>query len=139
MKVTSKVTRRSFVKTAAGAGIALGAATRTVHGRILGANDRINIAVIGVGGRGSGLLREAVGIQESSARVQVLAVADVYEKRKRAAQEVCKGDAYLDYRQILARPDIDGVIVATPDHWHAKIAIEAMNQGKDVYLEKPMT
>jgi predicted dehydrogenase len=139
MKSTSKVTRRSFVKTAASAGIALGAASRSAHARILGANDRINLAVIGVGGRGRGLLREAVGIQESSATVQVLAVADVYEKRKKAAQEVCKGDGYLDYRQILARPDIDAVIVATPDHWHAKIAIEAMNQGKDVYLEKPMT
>ena len=139
MESTSKVTRRSFVKTAASAGIALGATSRSAQARILGANDRINLAVIGVGGRGRGLLREAVGIQESSATVQVLAVADVYEKRKKAAQEVCKGDGYLDYRQILARPDIDGVIVATPDHWHAKIAIEAMNQGKDVYLEKPMT
>jgi predicted dehydrogenase len=139
MECTPKVSRRTFVKTAASASIALGATNRSAHARILGANDRVNLAVIGVGGRGRGLLREAVGIQESSATVQVLAVADVYEKRKKAAQEVCKGDGYLDYRQILARPDIDGVIVATPDHWHAKIAIEAMNQGKDVYLEKPMT
>ena len=137
MRETSKVTRRSFVKTAASATVALGAASRSAHARILGANDRINLAVIGVGGRGRGLLREVVGIQDTSATVQVLAVADVYEKRKKAAQEVCKGDAYLDYRQILARPDIDGVIIATPDHWHSKMAIEAMNQGKDVYLEKP--
>src|SRR5262245_41242357 len=111
MKDTSKITRRSFVKTAASAGIALGATNRSAHARILGANDRVNLAVIGVGGRGRGLLREAVGIQETSATVQVLAVADVYEKRKKAAQEVCKGDGYLDYRQVLARPDIDGVIV----------------------------
>src|SRR5262245_16712476 len=139
MTERTKVTRRNFVKAAASAGVALSAASRPVQARILGANDRINLAVIGVGGRGRGLLREVVGIQDSSATVQVLAVSDVYEKRKRAAQEVCKGEGYLDYRQILARPDIDGVIIATPDHWHAKIAIEAMNQGKDVYLEKPMT
>src|SRR5688572_14783131 len=107
MRDTSRVTRRSFVKTAASATVVLGAASRSAQARILGANDRINLAVIGVGGRGRGLLREVVGIQDSAATVQVLAVADVYEKRKKAAQEVCKGDAYLDYRQILARPDID--------------------------------
>lgn len=139
MKSQSKLDRRSFVKSAAGAVVAFGAAARTTYARILGANDRINLAVIGVGGRGRGLLREVVGIQESSGTIQVLGVADVYEKRKKTAQDICKGDAYLDYREILTRPDIDAVIIATPDHWHAKMAIEAMNQGKDVYLEKPMT
>ena len=85
------------------------------------------------------MLREVLGIQEGTGTVQVLAVSDVYEKRKRAAQEMAKGEAFLDYRELLARNDIDAVIIATPDHWHAKMAIEAMNKGKDVYLEKPMT
>ena len=106
--------------------------------RIIGANDRIHAGVIGVGGRGTGLLREALRLQETE-NIQVLAVSDVYVKRKNRAQEMCKGEGYLDYRELLNRNDIDAVIVATPDHWHAKIASEAMERGKDVYLEKPMT
>ena len=141
MPNASAISRRNFIQSSMSAGIALGvgAFSRTAQARILGANDRINLGVIGVGGRGRSLLREVLGIQEGSGTVQVLAVSDVYEKRKRAAQEMCKGEAYLDYRELLARDDIDAVIIATPDHWHAKMAIEAMSKGKDVYLEKPMT
>jgi predicted dehydrogenase len=137
----SAISRRHFIQSSMSAGIAIGATafSRTAHARILGANERINLGVIGVGGRGRSLLREVLGIQEATGTVQVLAVSDVYEKRKRAAQEMCKGEAFLDYRDLLARDDIDAVIIATPDHWHAKMAIEAMNKGKDVYLEKPMT
>ena len=138
MAKQSNVSRRSFVKTAVGSGAVL-AVSRPAHARILGANDRINLGVIGVGGRGRSLLREVLGIQESDGTIQVLAVSDVYEKRKRIAQELCKGDGYLNYQELLSRPDIDALIIATPDHWHARIALEAMNQGKDVYLEKPMT
>jgi len=135
------VSRRDFMKGAISTGIAVGITTsnRNVQARILGANDRIQIGVIGVGGRGRYLLREVLSIQESTSTVKVLAVSDVYEKRKKIAQDLCKGEAYADYRELLARDDLDAVIVATPDHWHARMAIEAMNKGKDVYLEKPMT
>jgi predicted dehydrogenase len=68
-----------------------------------------------------------------------VAVCDIYEPRKERAKELSKGDVYHDYRKLLERPDIDAVVIASPDHWHARQAIDAMGAGKDVYLEKPMT
>jgi len=69
----------------------------------------------------------------------VVAVCDVYERRVKRAKDLCGCDGYLDYRELLIREDIDAVWVATPDHWHSKISIEAMAAGKHVYCEKPMT
>jgi predicted dehydrogenase len=142
------VDRRGFLKTAGSAGIALGMAgsalaarggkSAATGGRVIGANDRINIGVIGVGGRGSSDGRAFERFGKDNNACQIVAVCDVYEKRKRLAAEHFKVDGTLDYREVLARPDVDAVIVATPDHWHAKIALAAMDKGKDVYLEKPM-
>lgn len=141
MSESSKVNRRDFVKIAVGTGISLGVSQvqGPAIGKVLGANDRINIGIIGVGGRGMHLLRWAMetGAKKNDARV--VAVSDVYVKRKRKAQDLCKGDGYLNYKELLDRKDIDAVVIATPDHWHAQMAIEAMEKGKDVYLEKPMT
>jgi predicted dehydrogenase len=157
---SKKLGRREFVKSAVGAGVTLGAVGRATpaHARVLGANDRINVAVIGVGGRGTYLLR---WVMETGGQItpppppfgpprerkepdpalatQVVSVCDVYAKRKNAAAEFAKCDSTLDYRQVLDRPDVDAVIIATPDHWHARMALEAMAKGKDVYLEKPVT
>ncbi|MGI8784835.1 MAG: Gfo/Idh/MocA family protein [Acidobacteriota bacterium] len=143
MSDNKKLNRRDFVKTTVGAGVAAAgtlAMSRPAYARILGANDRINLGIIGVGGRGRALLRWSMetGLKEGTA-AQVVSVCDVYEKRKRVAQETSKGDGTLDYRAILDRKDIDAVIIATPDHWHARMALEAMEKGKDVYLEKPVT
>lgn len=160
----AKKSRRDFLKQAgAGAAVLTGGGallsnqaaaqpTRfSVQGRVLGANDRINIGVIGVGGRGTDDLRWAMNsgrdannrqpanAANTANTTQVIAVSDVYRKRMRQAQEMCKGEGYLDYRELLNRKDVDAVIIATPDHWHAPIAIEALKAGKDVYLEKPMT
>jgi len=66
-------------------------------------------------------------------------VSDVYQRRLARAKGLCQGDAYPDYRRLLERKDIDAVLIATPDHWHAKISMEAMETGKHVYVEKPMT
>ncbi|HEV8132027.1 MAG TPA: Gfo/Idh/MocA family oxidoreductase [Acidobacteriota bacterium] len=134
----SKVNRRDFVKTAVTASIAASAVSAASR-PVMGANDRINLAVIGVGGRGNALLSQALEISSRTSKTQVVAVSDVYEKRKRVAAERSKAKGYLNYKEILEQPDIDAVIVATPDHWHAAIAIEAMKKGKDVYLEKPFT
>jgi predicted dehydrogenase len=140
----NSINRRQFVRRATQAGAALGLAGRALGarpgktGRVIGANDRINIGSIGVGGRGSYLAREFGGIGERTNGCQIVAVCDVYRKRARANAEAHKCDMTLDYREILSRPDIDAVLIATPDHWHAKIAVEAMDNGKDVYVEKPM-
>jgi len=142
----SSFDRRDFLKTVGATGAALSVAgsafasrgSKMTGGRVVGANDRINIGVIGVGGRGNSDARNFARFGEQNNACQIVAVCDVYEKRKRLAAEHFKCQGYLDYREVLARPDVDAVIIATPDHWHAKMALDAMDHGKDVYLEKPM-
>ncbi len=138
--------RRDFLKTATSVGVSLGMAGsafarggKASAGRVLGANDRINIGVIGVGGRGSYVAEaftEYAGKNNNC--LQIMQVCDVYEKRKRMAAEQFKCPGTLDWREVVENKDLDAVIVATPDHWHAKIALAALDQGKDVYCEKPM-
>ena len=119
-------TRRHFL--AAAAAPALLAQTKP--------NDKIRIALIGAGGMGSGDVNSSLATGES----ELAAVADVYDSRLTRAKEIWGSHIQTtrDYREILAKKDIDAVIVATPDHWHARIAVDAMNAGKDVYVEKPM-
>jgi len=139
--------RREFLKTAAAGGLAASAAfaksaaTAKSSGRVIGANDRINVAVIGYGGRGSYVANQfARFAKNNNDACRIAAVCDVYEKRKAEGAKHYTVNGYLDYRELLTKEkDVDAVIVATPDHWHAKIALDAMDQGKDVYLEKPMT
>lgn len=114
------------------------AAAKPGSGRVVGANDRINVAVIGTGGRGYYVAREFDKAGKGDSNAQIVGVCDVYQKRVNRGKETFKCDGTLDYREILNRSDVDAVIVATPDHWHARIALEAMDLGKDVYLEKPM-
>lgn len=90
------------------------------------------------GGQGTGHLSRLVKRGKED-NLQVRAVSDVYQRRLTRAKEICEGDGDLDYRRILERKDVDSVLLATPDHWHAKISIEAMESGRHVYVEKPMT
>lgn len=136
--------RRGFLAGAAAAMAAAPAIAKTTNkvnpGRVIGANDRINVAVIGTGGRGYYVADrfDKYGQTVKPNACRIVGVCDVYQKRVRLGKErfQCKGT--LDYREILADKEVDAVIVATPDHWHAQIALEAMDKGKDVYLEKPM-
>lgn len=146
MPENSPVNRRNFIQAAAGAAGAVAAVrpsmaqTAESSRRVLGSNDRINVAQIGVGGRGSSLQRLMLQMIEEGQNLKITAVCDVYEKRRQLAQENSKAEfSTLDYREVLARPDVDAVVIATPDHWHGTMAIAAMEAGKDVYLEKPMT
>ena len=101
-----------------------------------GANDQINVACIGFGIMGQG----DVSTINTVPGAKLVAVSDIYDGRLAKAKEVYGKDIFTtrDYREILARPDIDAVIVATPDHWHQIIACDAMRAGKDVYCQKPM-
>jgi predicted dehydrogenase len=136
----SSSNRRDFLKNAAALGVA-SSLTRSAliagPSRIIGANDRINVGIIGCGGRGTGVARDFAKAGETK-NARVAMVCDVYQKRVNANAEYHKVKGTLDYREVLDNPEIDAVYIATPDHWHAAIAIAAMDKGKDVYLEKPM-
>src|SRR3982751_5816273 len=128
--------RRDFLKT--GAAVAAGAGF--FSGRVLGANDRVNAAFIGMGKMGRGNLSYAMR-QEN---LQVVAVCDVFQRNldmaaKSAQAKFPEAKAIKDFREILADKSIDIVCIATPDHWHPYMTIEACKHGKDVYVEKPIS
>jgi predicted dehydrogenase len=126
-------TRRTFLKQAA---IGTAAALAYPSARILGANDRIRVGMIGVGGRGTELLKQVLELHDA----QLVAIADVYSRRRDEAKQNAPGIETLDhYQRLLDRKDIDGVIVASPLHIHRLHFIDALAAGKDLYSEKTMT
>lgn len=114
-----------------------GAVTALASQRVLGANDRIGVALIGCGGRGRGVTAYIPKIGGAEVR----GVSDVYVPRRQQAAEQFGSTArpFDDYRDVLDDKDIDAVVIGTPDHWHAPMTVEAVNAGKDVYVEKPVT
>jgi predicted dehydrogenase len=132
--MNQRVTRRTFTTSAAAATLAL-AAGRTSRGA--GANDRIRLGFIGVANRGGQLLTAFL----EHADAEVVALCDVHRPTLQQANQRLGGKAatYEDFRQLLGRKDIDAVVIATPDHWHAIQTVEACDAGKDVYVEKPLS
>jgi predicted dehydrogenase len=126
-------TRRDFIKKAAVGAAALAAYPSA---RVLGANDRVRIGMIGVGGRGQELLSQVLALLNA----QLVAIADVYTRRRDEAKAKAPGIQTLDdYRQLLDMKDVDAVIVASPLHSHAKHFTDVLAAGKDLYSEKTMT
>jgi predicted dehydrogenase len=125
--------RRDFIRAAGAAALT----SNLFTGPLKGANDKVNVGFIGVGTMGSGNLGFA-----AKAGVQVAAVCDVYQTNLEKAQAQARKLGFepktaKDFREILADKSIDAVCIATPDHWHAYITVEACKAGKDVYVEKP--
>lgn len=110
--------------------------TAASYSRVLGANDSISLGLIGAGDRGT----HDMTLFMNRPEVRVMAVCDVYgDHIVRAKKRATEATGFDDHRKVLDRKDIDVVLIATPDHWHSAIAIDALNAGKDVYVEKPLT
>lgn len=149
----SRVSRRAFINAATGSTLAAGlplalpiggvaAASASSTQNIQGANNRIRMGLIGGGNRGN----QVAGFFLRHPDCQFLAVAEPYKMRADSTvanltklQQGVKVDAYEDYKRILERNDIDAVLIATPDHWHCPIVVDACAAGKDVYVEKPLS
>lgn len=121
------MTRREAAKVAAVSALS--------YSRILGANDRIGLGVIGTGGRGTYVMT----LFQKNTDLEVRALCDVYAVHiDKAQQNAPNTKTFVDHRKLLELKEVDAVLVGSPDHWHKDHAVDAMNAGKDVYVEKPM-
>ncbi len=129
------ISRRDFLNTVT-ATATVTAATALSSGRVLGAADRVRLGLIGCGSRGTGDMINFVKLGNTD----VVALCDVYgAQMDRAKQNAPNARPFKDHRQLLEMKDLDAVLIAVPDHWHKAITIDALDAGKDVYVEKPLT
>ena len=123
-------TRRNFI-----GNVATGLAGSLATGRVMGANDRIRLGIIGIGERGTQIAREAIACPNT----EFVAFADVYTRRLEDAKKLAPdAKTYLDYRHLLEDKSLDAVLIATPQHLHAECFVAALDAGKHVYQEKTM-
>ncbi len=129
--------RREFIQGTGAAAVASITAACATTGRLAGANGRLGMGLIGCGSRGLSVAKTFKG----TARVDFLRVCDVFDERadKARTELEVKAEAAGDHRRVLDDPSIDAVLIATPDHWHSRITIDALDAGKHVYVEKPLT
>src|SRR5690606_11178051 len=131
------VAAASTIAAASSAEAAFRTVPYTAKSRILGANDRINVGFVRCGGRMNSHITRIVNRAKEKGDVQAVAVNDIWDKRKAAARErtgVDEQSVYHDYRELAARPDIDAVVISSPDHWHFDHTMAALEAGNDVYL-----
>jgi len=135
MENANKISRRAFVSASAASIVATAASAK----RVLGANNRLRVGIIGCGGLAQGEHIPKLMRMKEADNVEIAAVCDVYQKRLDQAAATTGAAPVKDYRTILDRKDIDYVAIVTPEHWHARMTLDAADAGKHVYCEKPMT
>ena len=137
--IASVLNRRDFIRSTAKAATVFAVAAPYVsRGRVLGANDRIGVGFIGVGGRGRGHVATVQNLIKSGQNLQIVAVCDAFRYRLDDAAKAFGAKAYMKHTELLADAGVDIVCVATPDRLHVPQALDAVRAGKDVYCEKPM-
>ena len=133
-----RVGRRDFLQSLAlGAGVAATWTARS-YSAIPGAAGRLRVGVIGCGGMANAHMGALLAMKESD-NVEIAAVCDVFQKRLDAAAQKTGARPYAQYRELLSVKDLDYVLIATPEHWHSRMTLDALDAGKNVYVEKPMT
>jgi len=132
----TEITRREFLRDTALAGAGAVVLGGIAPARVLGANDRIRVGVLGSGHRA----RYVMELFKKVPTVEIAAVCDIYAPARAKALDIAgpPAQAYTNYHEVLDRKDIDAVLIGSPDHWHKQMLIDAVNAGKDAYLEKPI-
>ncbi|MFQ5738387.1 MAG: Gfo/Idh/MocA family oxidoreductase [Acidobacteriota bacterium] len=143
MTESKRFPRRKFLQTAGLAAASLPALTAKSYAQVAGANDRLHIGLIGCGGMARSHLNALLAMRQSD-NLRILAVADVYQTRARNFQDRIwrvggNARAFTSYRDLLDVKDLDYVVIATPEHWHARQALDALDAGHHLYCEKPIT
>ena len=129
-----KIGRREFVATTAASVIVTAASAS----RVRGANNRLRVGVIGCGGLAQDAHLPSLMKMKDADNVEIVAVCDVYQKRLDQATATTGAKPFKDYRALLDQKDIDYVAIVTPEHWHAKMTLDAADAHKHIYCEKPM-
>jgi predicted dehydrogenase len=135
MENANKISRRAFVSVSAASIVATAASAN----RVLGANNRLRVGIIGCGGLAQGAHIPSLMRMKEADNVEIVAVCDVYQKRLDQAAATTGAAPVRDYRAMLDNKDVDYVTIVTPEHWHARMTLDAADAGKHIYCEKPMT